>query len=276
MLSSPGSPTSTGQVPRFRHAAAASARAAGGIGERDEGAAADAQQCVCVEQKREPQRLLAGAAGNGRRVLDPDPQAQVPGASRVGRHARPIRPGPASGARAPPRPLRARRSAAPGLVPRARRWARPTRCRAPGDRAAPSTNSRSTASSQAEQALGRRPRARRRARNRRRRRAAPCAARRAGSARTTVDLVAGPARSSTSVCIGRRVVGMARAVRGRIDAAEGEAALVLQRRAAVGPQDVALVEHGVGDGLAPGPMLTAPPAAAPRRRRPSSETPPRP
>src|SRR5918911_499387 len=45
----------------------------------------------------------------------------------------------------------------------------------------------------------------------------------------------------------RRVVGMGGAVALGVDAAERPPALVLHGRLAVGPQDVALVQHGVGD-----------------------------
>jgi hypothetical protein len=46
---------------------------------------------------------------------------------------------------------------------------------------------------------------------------------------------------------GCQIVGVGRAVGGRIHTAEREAALVLQRRPPVGPQDVALVQDRVGD-----------------------------
>ena len=54
-------------------------------------------------------------------------------------------------------------------------------------------------------------------------------------------------RAGTSVCIRAGIVGMATRCARRVHAAEREAPLVLHRRAAVWPQDVALVEHRVGD-----------------------------
>ncbi len=85
----------------------------------------------------------------------------------------------------------------------------------------------------------------------------------------TVDRRRPPSPSSRhSVRIVAAVVGMALGVRPRVDAAERPAALVLGRRAAVGPQQVALVEHRVGDRA--DRVHVAPPPAARRPCRPSS------
>ena len=110
---------------------------------------------------------------------------------------------------------------------------------------------RSTASccGSSRSAAARRPR-RRRSRPRRRTRTAPRPTARSTPScrkRTVTSTSCGSLSNSTCVRISAASSGMQRAPRGREDAAERPAALVLQRRRRVRPQHVALVHHRVGE-----------------------------
>ena len=239
MWRSPGSPTSTGHVPLVAARSAPRPQRRGRVGERHEPAAA-ARAGPCGSS-----RTCGAAPARGRRRATAwcwrsrRSRARAPAPHRLGRDLdRPLA--------APPTSARRARAAAASLLaprrarPRARDAApEPSPARAPAPRA------------RAPWPPPRRGGARRR-RSARRPARGPSAARatsrrpRGGSAPTRRGGVA-PALDAGTVSHRPRVVGAALAVAARVDAAEGEAPQVLHRRAAVGPQQVALVEHGVRD-----------------------------
>ena len=240
----PRSPTSTGHCPAFSHASAA-ARSAGRVGERHERAVLHPQHARASSR--------TSAAAPPRAGRPPRASCSRPAATRG-----------AVPARAPRRPAPARPRAPPSA-----RVTGPSAARAGGhvDRDAPPPRPARRARSAVDRdlALGRllpgqvalavddalvhrlarlvvRPGASTTCRKR------------------TRDRHAAPASPSTRHCV-RMTQGSSRAarlaVRARVDAAEGPALPVLERRARVGPQHVALVEHRVGD-PAHGVQLTAP------------------
>ena len=242
------SSTSTGQAPSLRHAAAAArSRAGGSVWETKRPPLA--RRTACVEQNVRRSAVLAvRRRSHGVVFAISTPTRRTPSATGSARTS--TLPSSASHERtiAPP---------AQRLLLAARPRSRPAR--GPGPRR---VSSRSTASSQE------------------RWRSPPATSSSTGSPsrstwrattcrKRTATVKRAPSPSSRhSVRIVQRVVGMALGVRPRVDAAERPAALVLGRRAAVGPQQVALVEHRVGD-RADGVHVTALRPAA--RRRVSSQ-----
>ena len=198
------------------------------VGLGDERARPGAQHGV-RRAERAPQRVLAVVAVPRRRVdeLDPDPRdTRGDGASRSPGRGRSAPPTSARSSRRPAARPRARRAMSTGHAARALDRHLALDRLVPGEVALAAGLELVDRPPGAEQAGARR---------------------RAGSARGRRR--GGRSRPSPAGtrCASATVVGVARAVRRRVHAAERPAALVLQRRAAVGPQQVALVEDRVGD-----------------------------
>ena len=256
---SPGSPTSTGQVPTFSQRSASARSAAGGSVSETKLAALD-RAGPCASSRTSAAAPPRGRLRERRRVRDPHGDAEQTAPERLGGDLDAARERAASCASAMPagapavvqvlallagrdrgsRRARARRSAA---LPRTSRSVASSQA----TYRSPSTASSSTGSSPSRSA------------------ARPCARPRAGSARARRGARPAPPSTRHSVCITHAVVGMRGAVCARIDAAERPAPLVLERRAPVGPQHVALVEHRVGDPPHAGPRYSAFLARAARR-----------